>query len=295
MFRPILALFLASLVSPSLASAAEAKSPEGRGIRVHNTLPTAVVVQYLASGGKVRNGEIIAVLDCRETAERLAEVQARIESQKAGLREKEELLRNAREESVEKIAAAEQEADEAARVLAKYREGDAPAAEIALQLALHDAETAWKQQSERFNARDKLLAEGFIQKIEYDNEEVLLKRTKLVLDAAKLKLNTFAKYEKEQTAEAHARAAAAKKVLVEKLRVERAALEAASEKALNEAKAELTALEETQASLERLLQKTVVRAEHEGVFTPGDPARNDARPKRGQLIEAGQVLGVLSE
>ncbi len=288
-------LSILALAACASTGFAEPKSASEKGIPITNTLPESAVLQYIAPEGRVRRGEIIVVLDCKAAAQKKRETEAAIAEKRAALQEGEESLASAKGEGAARIAEVEQEVKDAERALNKYNEGDGPVAELALQLALHDAEAAWKQQSERFNARDKLLEEGFIQKVEYNNEEVLLKRTKLVLDSAKLKLATFTKFEKEQTADEHARTLEAKKVAVEKLRSKIVALEVASEAAAERIRKNIKALEEERDACNALLQKAVVRALGDGTFAHGDPGRPALKAERGEAVSAGQVLGVIRE
>jgi len=268
---------------------AEVKPDSQKGTPLANPLPEVALLQYLAPEGKVRKGEIVAVLDCTSYAAKLREAQKAVSEKQAALREIDKNLEAAKAESGIRIPEAELEVADAERTLGKYVEGDGPAAELALQLALHDAEAAFKLQSERFAARDRLLEEGFIQKVEYNNEEVLLKRTRLVLEAAKLKLSTFTKYDKEQTVAQHSRTLETKQTEVKKLRVKIAAQEAASNAALERGRKALVSLEAERDRWKELLQKAVVRAPGEGVFSPGE------KINRGEEVLAGQVIGFVRD
>ncbi|HWL52947.1 MAG TPA: hypothetical protein VNQ90_10960 [Chthoniobacteraceae bacterium] len=251
-----------------------------------------LVLQYLAPPGQpVKKGEIIAVFDCVAVVEAL-------DANRAELAKEEKAISDA----AEKIAAAEaaeveavQEGKEELRLLKvareRYLEGEAPLAELMLTIALHDAEAAYHQQEERFNARDKLLAEGFIQKVEYENEGIRFEKADLTRQAAKAKLANFTRFEKPLAIEQHSR----------KLKEKEAALAAAAlkrEKALDALRKEEAAAKKRHQSrltkhrsLEALLEKTVIRAAEDGIFMPGDPTHPRQAVARGCSIDRGQVFG----
>lgn len=249
----------------------------GKGYEVTSSFPNDSALQYLAPAGEVRQGEVVAVLDCTEVARRLktqAEQIAMVEQQLKQWREKLEVTKAINQEKLENAAEALVAAE---RDVAKYQENDAPGTEVALKLALHDAESEFKKQEERYASRDKLLEEGFIHKVEYDNEETRLKRTQLALEAARLKMTAFQKYEREAREALLAQA-------LKRARDEKAAMEKETAKALEQAEAQLVAttellrsLGEQREALTRKLNLTIIRAAKAGTFkrppslSPGDP------------------------
>ncbi len=298
-FRPLLFSAFATAFLPSAASFAQARTQThaGKGTPLASALSEPATLEYLAPAGTVKRGEIVAVLDCSAPAAKLRGAESALEAKRAEAREEEKAAAAAREDQAREMAEAEEAVKDAERALGKYKEGEGPATELALQLALHDAEATWKGQTDRFNARDKLLAKGFIQKVEYDNEEVLLKRATLALEEAKIKLAAFTKYDKEQTTAKLARALAGKKETVEKLKARTTADAAAAKEAAERAEAELRSLQEERDHWAALLKKAVLRAATEGVFTPGDPARTGTgtglKLRLGDPVAPGQVIGVL--
>ncbi len=260
-----------------------------KGVPVASAFPGEVTLQYLAPAGVIRQGEVVAVLDCTAISSKLKAIQKQLsEAEKAHVvaREQLEVMRAIH---AEKEANAAEAIEAAERNLAKYRENDAPGIEVALKLGLHDAETEFKKQEERFESRDHLLAEGFIQKVEYDNEEVRLKRAKLALEAAKLKMSAFNKYERE------AREGELKQA-IRKARERKQTLEADHATNLREligsaetAEADMVRLKAQEEKLTTLMNQTIVRAAKAGRFTP-----DTDHAERGTVVANGQVLGAIT-
>lgn len=253
------------------------------------------VLQYIAPTGKtVREGEIIAVLDCLSICEDLQEVETELAKQSATARSKETEITRQEAANVEKEADAAYEITKADRVYQKYLEGDAPAQELALQLALNEAEAGLKKQTDRYNARDKLLQDGYIQKVEYEAEEVLLQKSKLTHDAAQLKLKAFIKYERAQATEQYARTLKEKKAAVETVKKE-------GDKAIEKLRAELAAAQKSvkaltieKDQLTQQLDKTVIIAPTAGTLALGDPARPDLKIRRGATVSSTDLLGTIT-
>ncbi len=253
-----------------------------------------VILQYLhPAKTPVHKGEIIAVFDSLHTLSQVEEARARHRESAAATRaatakvaEAETALKAAREVGQEQITATE-------RARLRYLEGDAPITELNLTLALQDAETAFAQQNDRFEARDKLLAEGFIQKVEYDREGDRQKRAELALKVARARLANFQRFEKAHALEQHDKAVQDKTVALEaKVTEATAKLEAAKREVVTAKKREAEAQAALEAA-ETVLAATVLRAPEEGVFLPGDPAQPEHPVARGEFVSGGQVLGVI--
>jgi len=167
-----------------------------------NGLPNPTAIHYVAPSGKaVRKGDILVVLDCLPTLAKWREIQNAIPAAEAEAKANEQKIAPTEADKAAKLAALAYEVTQADRLLHKYIEGDAPANQLSLQLAVIDAQAAYDQALSRYNTRGKLLQEGYIQKIEYDNDEVTLNRAKVALDAAKVRFDSFVNFDKPLTAD----------------------------------------------------------------------------------------------
>jgi len=295
-------------VERSIAAAVPPRSHEKSNEKSHETpnAPAAALVgttsltapdderplRYIAPDGRrVSKGELLAFFENSSLHTALEEAKKELKACKAAIAAAEAQAADLEATAGEKIAAATYEIAKADKALSKYVEGDAPAAEIALTLALAEAEANFKQQTERYDVRDKMLAEGYIHKIEYDNEERLLEKTRLLRDAAKLKLTTFLKYDREQTVEQLTRAVADKKAVLEKLQKEQEAAVAKAQLAIEACgKAETAKTRECEALLKQI-ESTIILAAREGTFRH----REGSPFTIGKPLTRGLLLGTIEK
>ncbi len=266
---PRLPTFFSLLIATApLGLSAQGTALLASGTAVVNTYPKDAALQYLAPAGEIRQGEVIAVLDSTPLTNALRELTRRVNDLEAQHHVAVDKLEVTEAINREKLTTAQEALTSAERALTKYLENEAPGAEVALKLTLHDAETEFKKQTERYNTRDRLLQEGFIQKVEYDNEETRLKRTELALEAARLKMDAFLKYEREERESQLAKET--KKLKEELAQIERstaAALVTARE-AVEISQERLETARTERDRLTRELEKTIIRASKQGRFTP---------------------------
>jgi len=204
---------LAAILFLSISGKAESSKPT---TLITNPLAAASVLQYIAPSGKsVRKGDVLVVLDCQPILAKLHETESAIpaaetEVKTAGLK-----IPALEADKVAKLAALARDVSQAERTLRKYVDGDGAASESTMQLAVVDAQSAYDQAVDRYSSRDKLLQDGYIQKVEYDLCQVALDRAKLGLSGAKVRLETFVKYDKPILVEQYTKAVDDKKLAVE--------------------------------------------------------------------------------
>ena len=283
-----LALLLAAAASTAVAA------PET--VTLTSPMKSASVVEFIAvSGRAVQPGEALLVLDTGAILDKLREAEAGRNPAEAEIKANQEKIAPLEAANAIAIAAVAYDATQAERAFKRYQEGEAPANELTLKLNLVEAQSAFDRQQERFNARDKLLADGYIQKNEYDKEAVLLTKTQYALDAAKLKLDSFVKYERDQMSDQLARALEAKKLALSTTQTQSAKSVEAARAAVETSQQKLKAIETECERLKQLLKNTVLYAPAAGQFVAGDPAHPEVKIGPGVALRSGAVIGVLKK
>lgn len=247
-------------------------------------------LQYIAPNKKrVSQGELLALFENSTLHTAFNTARKELNSLKAATATAEAEATDLEAATGEKIATATFELRKAEQALSKYIEGDAPTAEITLVLALSEAEANFEQQTERYNVRDKMLEEGYIHKVEYDNEERLLKKTRLLRDAAKLKLDTFLKYDREQNIAQLTRTVNDKKAALEKTERAQEAAIAKAQRAIEACGKAETAKARECEELAKELAATIILAPREGVFTYPEGGKFTI----GSPVTHGRILGTI--
>jgi hypothetical protein len=160
-------------------------------VEIRNRWPVGASLLYLAGPGTpLRKGVVVAVLDPEPL---IAEIR-RLETLLAKAQAEEQKLAHLEEDSnsLELTRKSVKEAEQALKRFAK----DAGISEMALQQAVTDTSAVQQQALVQFNAREKLLKEGFIQKPEYEMTGAKLESARLAADLARAKLDRFLSIEK---------------------------------------------------------------------------------------------------
>lgn len=278
MIRPVFALFLSVSLAQAALETVEVRST------VSGKLHFAV-----AAGRTVTKGEPLFVIDPTADLADLAKLDADRLACEAEIAAAKQALAKVQADDAEKLEAAELEVRGAQRALEKFTEADQPMAEQAFQQALRESEWALKIQTNRFNARDKLLAEGFIRQDEYEEEELKLAKSQLAVDTAKAKLAAYLKHEKPQMLETCTQTLAKKRLILDRTKKEcEAALAGAQarvELAEHKRLPELVAARQGKVAS---LESHAVLAPCDGVVTPAPAAI------LGAAVSAGQPLATIA-
>lgn len=283
-----LALLLVAVASAAVAA------PET--VTLTNPMKESSVVEFIAASDRaVQPGEALLVLDNGPIIAKLREAEAGLKPAAAEIKTNQEKIAPLEAANVTAVAAATYDATQAERAFKRYQEGEAPASELTLKLNLVEAQSALDRQQERFNARDKLLADGYIQKSEYEKEAVLLTKTQFALEAAKLKLDSFVKYERDQMSEQLARALEAKKLALANAQTQATKSVEAAKAAVETSQQKLKALEAECEHQRQLLKNSVLCAPAPGQFVVGDPTHPDVKIEPGTALRPGAVIGVLKK
>lgn len=187
--KTIAFLFLAVISSVSSIGASV--------VEVRNTWPVTASLKFLVgSHARLKKGDVIAVRDADPLIAEINRLTAVLEN----LRVEESALRaqldDAKAFAKDGDPALRANLEQAQAALDRYLTNEGLLARLSLQQAAADATTAFGNQTVRFNARDKMLQEGFIQKTEYDMEEARFNSSKLARDTALARLEKFDKIEK---------------------------------------------------------------------------------------------------
>lgn len=277
------------LLAASLAVTARAEN-----VNLTNPLKAPAVVEFAAAPGRsVQPGEALLVLDTGAILDKLREAETRRKAAEDEIKANRDKIAPAEAAGATAVAAAAYEAAQAERAFNRYKEGDARASELNLKLNVIEAESALDRQQERYNARDKLLADGYIQKIEYEKEAVLLTKAQYTLESAKIKLDSFLKYERDQMTEQLSRVLEAKKQALANAQALAARGVETAKAAVEGSQKKLQGINEECERIRGLLKNTVLYAPAAGVFTPGDPAHPELKIEPGASLRPAAVVGVL--
>lgn len=164
---------------------------------VRNTWPVSTSIKYLAGPSvRLKKGEAIAVFDSAPLILEISRLRVLVDQ----LREEEANLQRQLEKAQLDLKQGNPtqraKVEEAQATLDRYMTSESLLSALSLQQSVNEANSAHANQLVRFNARDKMLQEGFIQKAEYEMEEFRLKSAKLAMDMAAARLDKFQKVDK---------------------------------------------------------------------------------------------------
>lgn len=177
-------LFL--LISSVFSETAEILNPS-RGTNVLYIVPP---------GTSVEKGSVVAVLDPSPAIDEIKRQETALADLRTALDKKKQQIAlidpaSAADIIVKKEALARAEAD-----FQEYTVADAIIEEQTLTQTLNNATSALAQEQTRYEARDKMLAEGFIQKSEWEQQAERVKSCKLTASIAQARLDKFTKFVK---------------------------------------------------------------------------------------------------
>lgn len=282
--KSILSVLLAFVGVCSSLRAADSSAAQ----EIRNRWPVGATLIYLAESGTVRKGAVVAVLD---PAALVNEVR-RLEGLLGGAQTEQKSLQEQRAKAGEADASPQKlvkESEEAQKLYADY---DAMIGELSLQQALNDASLAYDQERVRFNARDKLLNEGFIQKTEYDLQGGKLQSAKIAADLARAKLNRFLNGERPQKEAELAQKVEEAKSALKKAEAKNAAAKEQTTGRLAELSKKINALQSAIGAAKEQLGTIVLAAPANGSFQPRSSEETSSPPVRvGSLIGPGELIG----
>lgn len=282
-------LLVSLLVALSLACSANAAA-----IELRNGWSVAASLKFLIdSGSRLKKGDVIAVRDPVPLITEVNRLNALLEQ----LRNEELSLRTQLEEAKafgkDGNPAQRSNLEQAQTALDRYLTGEALLTRLTLQQAAADATTAFGNQTIRFNARDKMLQEGFIQKTEYDMEEARFNASKLAKETALARLDKFEKIEKPKVLQDLQKKVDTEKVALEHAVAHSQALQQQLPSKIDQQCKRISAVRGVLAQNLRYLAEVSILAPGDGVFDvrPSDhfpPLRVDS------VLGPNELLGTLT-
>lgn len=249
----------------------------------------------MAEGGKtVRKDEVLFILDPAPLTASFQKALEALQTAENQAKAADKAVEDATADKATKLANANYELTLAEATLEKYVKYEGPAALLSLKLAVEDAKAAFELQSDRFDARDQLLKDGYIQKVEYDGEATKLTRTKLTLESATLKLDAFTQFDQKQATERLERAAREKKTALENITRSTDAAIATAHTTAKSLAENLPPLRAERDKLRSQMKKTTIKAPADGVLTIGDAPSPSTKLDVGSEVKEGAVLGTIS-
>ena len=250
-----------SLPSPSAFSeTAEIRNPS-RGATILYTTP---------AGTSVEKGSVVAVLDPSPAIEEIKRRESVLADLHAALEKKKQQIAlidpsTVSDLVVKKTALVRAEAD-----LQEYIQGDGLIEEQTLTQVLNDATSALAQEQTRFEARDKMLAEGFIQKSEWEQQAERVKACKLTVSIAQVRLDKFTKFVKPRRLRELQSAVDTLKASVTQIPINAEKSKAALSSDIDSLTKQIAAADKLLASTRETLKTgTILTAPTSGKFTPG--------------------------
>lgn len=188
-FIPAILSVAATLFFPypsTLAETAEIRNPS-RG---------AGILYIIPAGTSVEKGNVVAVLDPLPAIEEVKRQESALADLRAALEKKKQQIALIDPSTVSDLAIKKNALVRAEADLQEYIQGDGLIEEQTLTQVLNDATSALAHEQTRFEARDKMLAEGFIQKSEWEQQAERVKACKLTVSIARARLDKFTKFVK---------------------------------------------------------------------------------------------------
>lgn len=163
---------------------------------IRNSSRGATILYIIPAGASVEKGNVVAVLDPLPAIEEVKRQESALAGLRAALEKKKQQIALIDPSTVSDLVIKKNALVQAEADLQEYIQGDGLIEEQTLTQVLNDASSALAQEQTRFEARDKMLAEGFIQKSEWEQQAERVKACKLTVSIARARLDKFTKFVK---------------------------------------------------------------------------------------------------
>lgn len=237
-------------------------------VEIRNNWPMATSIQYLiASNTRIKKGDVIAVRDCAPLIDEVNRLNILIDQLSTEDHNLKSQLEEAKSFAKGGNPALKANLEQAQLALDRYVTNEALLTELTLQQAAAEATTALSNATVRFNARDKMLQEGFIQKTEYDMEESRFNSAKLAKDSAQARLEKFEKIEKPKAVQELQRKVDAEKTALQRAEAQNQLLVLQLPEKIDAQGKRIAALREVLSQNLRYLAEISMLAPVDGVFS----------------------------
>jgi HlyD family secretion protein len=232
------------------------------------------ITYLIDEGTKVKEGDILVKLEQKGIKERIEQLESQILSAEAEHKGKKAALEITISENQDKLEKAQLELKKASMKQEKHIKGDQPLKERDLKLKLQQTESAYKRQQENLKKMPKLLEEGYITQVEYEEEEIDLETKKTEYESAKLKHELYLKYDKPQEIKEKANEVKRQQNSLDRLKKMNQAAHDRAEAEFKKAERNLSNLKKEYGKQKEYLEKTIIKAPFPGIVIIGDPKRH---------------------
>lgn len=233
----------------------------------------SVVLYTLPAGASVEKGSVIAVVDPAPLIAEIKRQEAALTDLRAALEQKKQGIPLIDPAAAADLSAKKDALTKAESDLQEYTQGDGFIEEQTLTQTLNDATNALAQEQTRFEARDKMLAEGFIQKSEWEQQGEKVKSCKLALAIAQARLDKFTKFARPRRLRELQSAIATLKAAIAQIPVNASKAKADLASGIDSVTKQIAAADKLLAATrETLKTATILTAPISGRFIPGPSA-----------------------
>lgn len=154
----------------------------------------AKITWIVEEGAQVEEGEVLCRLDESEMTERLETQELEIVQAQASLESAQTDLEIQEADNASNIEKAEVALEKAVKELERYREGDAPKERRNLEIAISEAQTNFTRAKKKYEDSAMLLEKDYINRSQFEEDEIAYKRTEVQLEGAKRDMELFEAY-----------------------------------------------------------------------------------------------------
>jgi HlyD family secretion protein len=255
-------------------------------------------ITWLVEEGKtVTKDEKLAEFDPTDTQNRIDELENQLIQYRTALESAQAQLEIERRDSTASVEAAQFNLDLVRLKLERYLNGDAPNELRKFSLAAEKARSEFERATERFKQVPELAKEGFLTKINEEEERIKLREAEINKDSAEKELELYKKYtDPMERRQLEANVKDGDRVL--KNATEKAAISTKErETRVSQSESQVKQAEQRLEKLKKELEHMTVLAPQPGIVHYGDPSRPWARDevKVGNDFYRGNTLFTLPD
>lgn len=154
----------------------------------------AKITWIVEEGAVVEEGEVLCRLDETEMVDRLETQELEIVQAVASLESAQTDLEIQEADNASDIEKAEVALEKSIKEEERYREGDAPKERRNLEIAISEAETNFTRAKKKFEDSTMLLEKDFINRAQYEEDEIAFRRTEVQLEGARRDMELYEAY-----------------------------------------------------------------------------------------------------
>jgi HlyD family secretion protein len=156
---------------------------------------SGTIAWLIEEGKKVAEGDEVCKLDPAKVQKAIEEIKDQILQTQNALEKAIGELAIQKDEAVANETKANVELERAQKDLEKYTDGDAPQERRKLELTIKDSLREYNKAHKEIGESEKLLAQNYIQKSEYEQNQIAFEKAAVAKERAELDLRNFEKYD----------------------------------------------------------------------------------------------------